>query len=267
MKYIDQHMHTYFSFDSSEQFESYLNLTDNRIVTTEHLDLGDPGNNFKDRPLDLDLYNKTVDELNKKYNNRILKGVEVGWSEPQHHRILNILSQYHFDIVLLSVHQNGKYDYMDRTADYESNPKILVPQYLDNLYLGLEAMHGHAQVLAHFDYGFRIVPISADDLKKYGADRLKKLLHFLIDKNVSLEINTGSIVRFDNWDLYEYAIDIYLELGGDNFTLGSDAHFVNSYQKEFDFVVRYLHQKKIKYLTYYINQQPHQVEIKDLLKD
>ncbi len=265
MKYIDQHMHTKFSFDSSEEFENYLALTDNQIITTEHLDLGDPGNNFEDRPLDLDLYNETVDRLNLKHHNRILKGIEVGWSQSQHDRILAILSSYHFDLVLLSIHNNGRYDYMDRKADYISDPAILVPQYLENLYLGLEAMAEHVQVLAHFDYGFRIVPISKAELKTYGETHLKKLFKLLIEKDVSFEINTGSIVRFDNWPLYEYAIPLYLELGGNNFTLGSDAHFINSYQKEFDTVIAYLDKHGVEYLTYYIDQKPQKVLIKELL--
>lgn len=38
MKYYDQHMHTYYSYDSEEHFENYLPLADDKfLVTTEHL--------------------------------------------------------------------------------------------------------------------------------------------------------------------------------------------------------------------------------------
>ena len=38
MRYYDQHLHTYFSPDSSETFENYLLQSDLPVVTTEHLD-------------------------------------------------------------------------------------------------------------------------------------------------------------------------------------------------------------------------------------
>lgn len=42
MRYYDQHLHTYFSPDSRETFENYLNLTDLPLISTEHLDFFQP---------------------------------------------------------------------------------------------------------------------------------------------------------------------------------------------------------------------------------
>ncbi len=38
----DNHLHTYFSYDSDADFKDYLEHYDGEIVTTEHLDLSNP---------------------------------------------------------------------------------------------------------------------------------------------------------------------------------------------------------------------------------
>lgn len=38
----DNHLHTYFSYDSDTDFRDYLEHYDGEIVTTEHLDLSNP---------------------------------------------------------------------------------------------------------------------------------------------------------------------------------------------------------------------------------
>lgn len=265
MNYIDQHMHSYFSFDSQAQFEDYLKLSDNQIVTTEHIDLEDPTTGFIDRPLNLKKYLRTIDELNVQYKNRLLKGLEVGWSRRTHERLIDILKSHDFDLLILSIHTNGIYDYMNRKAKLERDPAILVPQYLDNLYEGVLAMHEHINVLAHFDYGFRVVDVSVDELLRYGEEKLRNLFDLLIEKDVSFEINMGSILAHNNLELYKTAIDLYLQQGGNLITLGSDAHFVKDYQRGFVEACQYLDSLNVKFLTYYIKQQAQQVSIKELL--
>lgn len=265
MNYIDQHMHSSFSFDSEALLEDYLRATDNLIVSTEHLDLEDPTVGFIDRPLSLPDYFKTVDLLNEKYHNRLLRGLEVGWSPRVHERILSILKSYEFDLILLSLHHNGEYDYMNRSANLERDPEKLIPTYLDLLYQGVEAMGQHVNVMAHFDYGFRVVHITAQQLEKYGKRQLVRLFNLLIENDTAFEINTSSIVRHNNLELYQYALGLYLECGGKLLTLGSDAHFVNDYQRVFGDAVEYLDSLGIEHLTYYIGQRPHLVSIKSLL--
>lgn len=264
MNYIDQHMHSYFSFDSNAQFIDYLKQTSNKIVTTEHLDLDDPSIGA-DRPLDLEGYLNTIDALNQQHDNRLLKGLEVGWSQPTHDRLVSILDKYSFDLLLLSVHNNGVYDYMNRRADLERDPQILVPQYLDNLYEAVSAMHERIHVLAHFDYGFRVVDVTVEDLEKYGKNNLIKLFDLMIEKKISFEVNTSSIVSHGNLSLYEFAIELYIERGGTLFTLGSDSHVVETYQRYFNEMASYLKSLGIDELAYYIKGERHMVAINSLL--
>lgn len=265
MNYIDQHMHTYFSTDSKEEFEAYLRQTDGKIITTEHLDLISPTYNFEDRPLDLDGYFKTIDALNKTYDNRILKGIEVGFSKRNWKRILEVLDKYDFDSVLLSLHYNDHYDYMDRSVDYDKTPSKLIPEYLNNLITAVETIGEHCQILTHFDYGFRISDVTVEDLKEHGEDLLIELIRALIDKGMSLEINTRSIYAADNLDLYQYFIPLYLEHGGTEITLGSDAHVAKDYKLNFDIMVKWLDELGVKHINQYINQKAQKVMIEDLL--
>ena len=267
MNYIDQHMHTYFSTDSKEQFEEYLKQTDGKIITTEHLDLISPTYNYEDRPLDLDGYFKTIDKLNEEYDNRILKGIEVGFSKRNYKRILEVLDKYTFDSVLLSLHYNDDYDYMDRSVDYDKTPSVLIPEYLNNLITAVKTIGNRCQILTHFDYGFRISDVTVEDLKEYGEDLLIELVENLIKQDMSLEINTRSIYAADNLDLYEYFVPLYLKHGGSEITLGSDAHFAKDYKLNFDIMIKWLDTLGVKHINQYINQKPEKVMIEDLLKD
>ena len=42
MQYYDQHLHTFLSFDSEEQFENYLAYQPEIFVATDHLDIKNP---------------------------------------------------------------------------------------------------------------------------------------------------------------------------------------------------------------------------------
>lgn len=259
-------MHTYFSFDSEESFESYLELTDGLIVTTEHLDLNTPSLNFEDASFDIDKYMETIDKLNTQYHDRILKGVEVGFSLNNHKRVLDVLNKYNFDVVLLSVHYNDEFDYMDRSYDYDKTPSILIPDYLSRLITALKAIGDKAQIMTHFDYGFRISSISAEDLKTYGKDLLIELTQMLIEKEMSLEINTRSLYDYDNLELYKYFVPLYLKHGGTEIALGSDAHFANDYKLKFKEVLQWLDTLGVKHVNQYIKQKAEKVLIKDLIK-
>ena len=83
----DNHLHTYFSYDSDTDFRDYLEHYDGEIVTTEHLDLSNPypynaGSPHDDIP-DYKSYSRKIAFLNKKYGNRIKKGIEIGYYGPR----------------------------------------------------------------------------------------------------------------------------------------------------------------------------------------
>ena len=78
---FDQHVHSNFSFDSNEDLENYINVSNkNDIVTTEHLDFANPIINYEDSSIEYLKYIEEITSLNKKYSNKFFSGIEIGLS-------------------------------------------------------------------------------------------------------------------------------------------------------------------------------------------
>lgn len=231
MGYYDQHMHTHFSPDSAESFENYLEQTDGLLVTTEHLDFHDAYNGGVDTVLDYAAYRDKIDALNTIHDGRIRCGIEVGYTPESHAQITAYLEGKSFDVILLSVHQNGRYDYLQPIID-EMDPTAVMKEYFELCTQAVRQVDG-ANVFAHFDYGIRRLPVTVDDLREFEP-LLKELLNAILAKEMALELNTRSMYEYNNADLYRYMIGLYLEMGGTRFSLGSDAHSIQKYRYHFD---------------------------------
>ena len=249
--YYDQHMHTHFSPDSAESFENYLEQTDGLLVTTEHLDFHDAYNGGVDTVLDYAAYRDKIDALNTIHDGRIRCGIEVGYTPESHAQITAYLEGKAFDVILLSVHQNGRYDYLQPIID-EMDPKAVMKEYFELCTQAVRQVDG-ANVFAHFDYGIRRLPVTVDDLREFEP-LLKGLLNAIMAKKMALELNTRSMYEYNNADLYRYMIGLYLEMGGSSFSLGSDAHSIQKYRYHFDDAIALLHELGVTELTLFKNK-------------
>ena len=251
LAYYDQHMHTHFSPDSAESFENYLKQTDGWLVTTEHLDFHDAYNGGVDTILDYVAYTNKIDALNASHDGRIRRGIEVGYTPESHAQIMSYLAGKAFDVILLSVHQNGVYDYLQPIID-EMDPRAVMQEYF-SLYTEAVRQVDGANVFAHFDYGIRRLPVSVSDLQEFEP-ALKGLLAEILGKEMALELNTRSMYEYNNVELYRYLIGLYLEMGGNRFSIGSDAHSIQKYRYHFDDAVALLRELGVTELTLYKNQ-------------
>lgn len=256
MVIYDQHMHTYFSPDASETFEEYLKQTTGPIVTTEHLDFNDCYNNGQDTVLDYAAYSSHIDQLNAQYGNSIRKGIEIGYTKDSHQQIHDYLKGKEFDVQLLSVHQNGQYDFLQAIVK-EKDARNVMNEYFQ---LVLEALENFptANVLSHFDYGIRLFDVSVEDLQEYQPI-LKDILQKVIDNNMSFELNTRSMYQYGNDTLYDQMIRWYLEEGGTSFSLGSDAHSTDYYGFHFEKAVKLLKTHGVATITIYEKQRPKEI--------
>lgn len=236
---MDTHCHTEFSFDSKESVEEYLKLAPGPVITTEHLDFENPVTGRDDLP-DYKAYRDKWTLLNEIYDGRLKMGIEVGYTRQSQERIGRFLEDKEYDLILLSVHQNGVFDYMDKKVK-EELPERLANDYLDNLVLAT-ANFPQAQVLAHVDYGFRAIEYDMALLESL-REKFELVLKNIIKSQTALELNTRSMYQFKNLPIYDYVIDIYQGLGGDLYTLGSDAHFKNYYRYQFDQALEFLQTK------------------------
>ncbi len=231
MNYYDQHLHTYFSFDSEENFEDYLICEPEYFVSTDHFDLNNPGSNGKDDIPDYPAYIEKLRTLREEYPTKLLRGIEIGVVPGQEERIVDYLAQHPYDLKLVSIHQNGHFDYMDdkvltmdkfQTAD----------EYFSQMLKVLERFP-EGDVLTHFDYGLRRLSFTPDELAERFEDKLTRIFKKVIEREMAFELNAKSFLKYGNEALYRYAVPLYQSLGGKLFTLGSDAHVAEDYQLGF----------------------------------
>ena len=242
---FDQHVHSSFSFDSNENLENYINVcNENDMITTEHLDFENPIINYEDSSIDYLKYIEEIESLNAKYLNKFFSGIEIGYTPNSEKRIEDFLKDKKFNLKLLSIHQNGIYDYMCVNKKI-IRLEILVKEYFELMIQALESSI-EFNVLAHFEYGLRIIDISVIEFDNLASVFLNKIIELIVKKEIAFEVNTKSIYKYKKENLYSYMIEKYIKKGGRLFTLGSDAHNIREYAYKFDEVKKFLLSKKIK---------------------
>ena len=198
---FDQHVHSSFSFDSNEDLENYINVSNNSdIITTEHLDFENPIINYKDSSIDYLKYVGQIKNLNKKYSNKFFLGIEIGYTPNSEKRIEDFLKDKNFNLKLLSIHQNGNYDYMCVNKKLISL-EVLIQEYFEQMIQALESSI-EFNVLAHFEYGLRMIDISIIEFDNLASVFLNKIIELIVKKEIAFEVNTKS--------MYKYKKEIYI---------------------------------------------------------
>ena len=242
---FDQHVHSSFSFDSNEDLENYINVSNNSdIITTEHLDFENPIINYKDSSIDYLKYVGQIKNLNKKYSNKFFSGIEIGYTQKTEKRIEEFLKDKNFNLKLLSIHQNGIYDYMCLNKKIISLD-ALIKEYFEQMIQALESSIKF-NVLAHFEYGLRMIDISIIEFDNLASVSLNKIIELIVKKEIAFEVNTKSMYKYKKENLYNYMIEKYIKKGGRLFTLGSDAHNIKDYAYKFDEARKFLLDRNIK---------------------
>ena len=242
---FDQHVHSSFSFDSNEDLENYINVcNENDMITTEHLDFENPIINYKDSSIDYLKYVGQIKNLNKKYSNKFFLGIEIGYTPNSEKRIEDFLKDKNFNLKLLSIHQNGNYDYMCVNKKLISL-EVLIQEYFEQIIQALESSI-EFNVLAHFEYSLRMIDISVTDFDNLASVFLNKIIELIVKKEIAFEVNTKSMYKYKKENLYNYIIEKYIKKGGRLFTLGSDAHNIREYAYKFDEAKKFLLSKNIK---------------------
>ncbi len=187
---------------------------------------------------------------------KILKGIEIGegiWSKEFTNEILK---RFDFDIIISSVHAVRYEGYSDpySTIDFSSMPRSALDEYLD-MYFDEVLLMLHevtCDIMAHLTCPLRYINGKYSlgvDCTKY-KDKILKILEYIIEKSIALEINTSGIgtpygaIMPDEW-----IIKAFKEMGGYIVTLGSDAHSYERIGNGFDVAIELL--KKYSFKGYY----------------
>lgn len=255
MTFFDQHMHSHFSFDSTEDPFNYISEDTKVLTLTEHFDFNNPYNHFNDDIPDFDAIIALQKEMKEKHGVKLLLGVETGYVPEYHNQIEALLSRYDFDHILLSCHHNNEFDFMDPKIKNQSYDPIEV--YLKQLKTAI-SKNNYAQIFTHFDYGMRIHDMTVQELKNYES-LLVDVFDAVIQKKLAFELNSKSMYKYGCYDLYLYAIPLYQSLGGKLFSLGSDAHEVADHFLNFNESIEILKHHNVEAVQVY--QKKKQIDI------
>ena len=264
MKIHDQHVHSYYSFDSKQRIEEYLDKATSigldYFVLTDHCDLNYL-NRGKDIFFDVQKQQKELEELQKKYPNiKILFGIEIGYKPNALNRIESIIKNNHFDLINLSLHESDEIDY----CYYEEFKKRDINKTL-RLYfsrqLEMVKAYDNFDVLCHIDYGFKSAYLGDKclDVSNY-EDIISKILKELIRKQKALEINIKVQEVLPTRHTL-YLLNLYKQLGGTYLTISSDSHRCEKYYENFDKYISLIKEAGFKKLTYFVNRQKYLLDI------
>lgn len=238
----DNHLHTRFSYDCETELTQYLDAYTGEIITTEHFDLSNPyGGGSSDDVPDYVAYKKEVEVLLNQYGVRIKTGIEIGYYAPRKQDILAYLANKSYDLKLLSVHHNGSFDYLEEQV-FNLDKHTHIHSYILELIAAIDAIP--ADVLAHFDYGFRKLSVTVEELQEH-EDILRKLFKKMIARGMAFELNAKSMYLYGHKDLYCYALSLIQQLGGSKISVGSDAHCLEHFRLHFEDIKAILDQYDI----------------------
>ncbi|TLG72130.1 histidinol-phosphatase HisJ family protein [Culicoidibacter larvae] len=252
---LDHHMHTTLSPDGRQSFDDIAQDTIARgkelVVTTDHMELFylNKGNFFC---VDMDEYAKEFAAIQAKYPQlTFMRGMELGYESAAAGQIQQFIDDQQLAVAIISIHTlfDGK-DLADEIAKdgYWKYSNDLFDDVLNATIDALEKLHGF-QTLGHLDYCWRYMKKKPKSLEPYYP-KLDKIFQLLIEKEISLDINTAGWRYGLPFAHPQPAIlERYYAVGGRMVTLGSDAHFTKDINADFERALKMLAEIGFDYIT------------------
>lgn len=263
---FDSHVHGHMSFDSNANYIDIFNkaneLSLDGVIITEHLDFF-PG---KINTLDFDYksYSNEIDAINNSHRNPdapiFLKGIELGLVDFSTNELNEFISSNYFDSVIGSVHFVHDEDPYEPAYTADKEKYTAYSRYLKS-YIDLLPLYSNINILGHFDYVSRYSENYSDRNMYYKdfSDYFDEIFKYIIEHNISLEINTSTYKKRGSYPINELDINIlnrYREMGGELITLGSDAHFPSDLAYRFNDLSHVIKSCGFKYLTHFEERKP-----------
>lgn len=228
---IDYHVHTDSSMDCktpmAEMCARALELGVREIAFTDHLN---------SHMLDMDIsyydperYFRDIEYCRRNFPAlTILAGIEVGEPHRWTNKVVPIVTGYPYDVVLGSLHWLGNDSLFDANYYRAAPPEKTYGAYFTELARMIE--FGGFDVLAHVDLPKRVgytvygtVPLTMLE------DMIRPVWDVCVKYGITPEINTKSM-RMSVHEMHPNTevLRWYVEAGGRNLTVGSDAHNTRS---------------------------------------
>ncbi len=265
----DYHLHTDHSGDSTAAMEAQILAGIDRGLSymcfTDHYDPEFPYDNVPDvAPGTFELnYTPYRDEylrMKEKYEGRIhLRfGVELGLQSDLYRDHASYVNSHpEFDFIIGSNHLCGGTDPYYPSFLKERTEEEALCLYFEETLENLRAF-SDIDSCGHLDYVARYLPHRDLFYTYIGyADRIDPILKLIIERGISLEVNTAPLMK--GMQYFNPLPDIlarYLEMGGELITVGSDAHVPEKVAGCFEETALILRSLGFKYYAVYENRKP-----------
>lgn len=261
----DCHTHTNISHDCDcpldDLVKSAKTKNINVLTITDHCDIMTDAKDNILNSIELSLSNIRSSSIKSK-DIKLLFGIEIGESYSDLRFTEELLSSYHFDEVIGSVHsvRNPKFNKIYYSEiDFSTFNEDEIYLYLDNYFDDVIHMVSvfKCDVLAHLTCPLRYIvhkyniPVSLSPF----SEKISNILDIIINRKIALEINTSCIsnnILMPNTEI----LRLYREKGGYLVTAGSDAHTKDNVGNGFYKLAQTLKELGFEHCYYYENRQP-----------
>ena len=226
------HLHTTHSMDGRQTvmalFTRAAELGLDEICLTEHIEPGHPTPGA-DRPPDFAVWLKEIETAREKFPRLIIRaGLEIGDNAPIRKSIYETLDALPLDYRLLSLHLVNGLDPYEAAYFEGKTQKQAYREYAERK--AESVLHfSNYDAVAHLGYVGKFAPYAPEMMPfryHHAPDELDAIFRFMAENGKALEINASGLKKTDSPIPGADLIRRYLELGGEFFTFGSDAHFV-----------------------------------------
>jgi len=231
---MDYHLHTFHSMDGRQKMDDLCRSMVERgveeICLTEHIEPGHP-DPAADIPPVWPVYFDEIAQMREKYPGLIIRaGVEIGDNAVVRDQIKADMDALPLDFRLLSLHLINGVDPYYRQLYFSG--KTRAQAYREYAEAKAESVLNWTDFdsVAHIGYAAKYSAFTGPEqalVYDDAPDAFDAILRHIIDLDKCLEVNTSGFVSTGDTFAHSTIIRRYIELGGVNFTFGSDSHSVD----------------------------------------
>lgn len=229
---MDYHLHSVHSMDGQQSMDelcqSMVEKGVQEICLTEHIETGHPWPGA-DIPPVWELCQQEIRQCREKYPMLTIRlGVEIGDNPACRQQIKAYLDELPLDFRLLSLHLVGGID--PSFGDYFAG-KTRQQAYREYAEAKAESIANWTDYdsVAHVGYVAKYSIYTGPEralIYQDAPDAFDRLLKTIVQQDKCLEINTSGYATTGDTLPHSSIIERYIQLGGENFTFGSDSHQV-----------------------------------------
>ena len=237
--FCDYHTHTVFSDDSNYPMEECvkdaISLRIKEICFTDHVDYG-VKYDLKDlKPeevegkvlnVDFEKYFPEIERVKELYkgNISIKTGLEFGVQKQTIPQYEELFKKYPFDFIIMSVHEIDNKELWNHSFQDGKTEAEYYSLYFENIYYLVQNFHNYS-VLGHLDLLKRYDEKDGYNPFVENKEIITKILKYIIADGKGIELNTSTKkYHLDDLMPSRDILKLYLELGGEILTIGSDSH-------------------------------------------